>query len=194
MILADALNISITLVIITHVLVSLLLILVVLMQRPKEEGLGAAFGGGMTDGMWGARTTDVLQKGTVYLGSLFFILALVLAILVGKSNAQKATRADAEHLGDKKEIVVPAKPAEEEGKNEAEKMIKELQDLGVPSPAEAPATKETPATEVPAAEKNPDTAPVPPAPSEEAPAAEETPAPAVEAPAVIEETEPAVGQ
>ncbi len=81
------LNISITLVVIAHIVVSLLLILVILMQRPKQEGLGAAFGSGMTDAAWGARTTDVLQKGTVYLGALFFVFSLVLAILMGKRNA-----------------------------------------------------------------------------------------------------------
>ena len=37
------LDIFITLVVIAHVVVSLLLILVILMQRPKQEGLGAAF-------------------------------------------------------------------------------------------------------------------------------------------------------
>ena len=81
------LDISITLVVIAHIVVSLLLILVILMQRPKQEGLGAAFGSGMTDAAWGARTTDVLQKGTVYLGTLFFVFSLVLAILMGKRNA-----------------------------------------------------------------------------------------------------------
>ena len=81
------LDISITLVVIAHVVVSLLLILVILMQRPKQEGLGAAFGAGMTDAAFGAKTTDVLQKGTVYLGTLFFIFSLVLAILMGKRNA-----------------------------------------------------------------------------------------------------------
>jgi preprotein translocase subunit SecG len=74
-------------VVIAHVVVSLLLILVILMQRPKQEGLGAAFGAGMTDAAFGAKTTDVLQKGTVYLGTLFFIFSLVLAILMGKRNA-----------------------------------------------------------------------------------------------------------
>ncbi|MGC6464409.1 MAG: preprotein translocase subunit SecG [Akkermansiaceae bacterium] len=82
------LDISITLVVIAHVVVSLLLILVILMQRPKQEGLGAAFGSGMTDAAWGARTTDVLQKGTVYLGTMFFVFSLVLAILMGKRNSE----------------------------------------------------------------------------------------------------------
>ncbi len=74
-------GIWIKLVIIAHVVVSALLILVILMQRPKQEGLGAAFGSGATDAVWGARTTDVLQRATVYLATLFFVFSLVLALL-----------------------------------------------------------------------------------------------------------------
>ena len=73
---ADWLTISINLLLVIHVIVCLLLALVVLMQRPKQEGLGAAFGGGLTDQAFGAQTTSVLQKGTVYLGTLFFVITL----------------------------------------------------------------------------------------------------------------------
>lgn len=83
---STALSISITLLIIVLVVVSLMMILVVMMQRPKQEGLGAAFGGGMTDQLLGAGTTSFLQKATVVLGILFFVLSLVLGILVGRSN------------------------------------------------------------------------------------------------------------
>jgi preprotein translocase subunit SecG len=75
------LSVFIVLVTIILVAVCLLLILLVLMQRPKQEGLGAAFGAGVTDQIWGSQTTNVLQKGTVYLGVLFFVLSLVLAML-----------------------------------------------------------------------------------------------------------------
>ena len=67
-----------------HVLVCLLMVVVVLMQRPKNEGLGAAFGGGMTENIFGAQTTHVLQKFTVWLGIVFFALTLFLAILYAK--------------------------------------------------------------------------------------------------------------
>lgn len=67
-----------------HVLVCLLMIGVVLMQRPKNEGLGAAFGGGMTENIFGAQTTHVLQKFTVWLGIIFFILTLSLAMIYAK--------------------------------------------------------------------------------------------------------------
>jgi preprotein translocase subunit SecG len=89
MILADIplwLNISIKLLLVLQVVVSILLVGIVMMQRPKQEGLGAAFGAGMTDQMFGARTTSVLQRGTVYLAVAFFALALALAILIGQRS------------------------------------------------------------------------------------------------------------
>ena len=67
------------------VIICLLMILTILMQRPKSEGLGAAFGGGLTDNLFGAQTTTVLTKFTVWLGCLFFLLTLVISILHVKS-------------------------------------------------------------------------------------------------------------
>ena len=58
----------------------LLLIIVVLMQRPKSEGLGAAFGSSMTDNLFGTQTTNVLSRVTVWLGGLFFLLTLLISI------------------------------------------------------------------------------------------------------------------
>ncbi len=76
------LNASIYIVFALLLIVSSLLLLVVLMQRPKQEGLGAAFGAQMTDQAFGAQTTDVLKKGTVFFGTLFMILCFVLALLM----------------------------------------------------------------------------------------------------------------
>ena len=82
------LTISINLLLVLFVVVCLLMTLMILMQRPKQEGLGAAFGGGMTDQMFGAQTTTVLQRGTVWCATLFFVLALALAILIGMKNSR----------------------------------------------------------------------------------------------------------
>lgn len=84
----DWLSISISLLLIVFVIICLLMTLMILMQRPKQEGLGAAFGGGMTDQMFGARTTNVLQRATVWCASLFFLIALTLAVLIGKKNGR----------------------------------------------------------------------------------------------------------
>lgn len=73
-----------------EVLVCLLLILFVLMQRPRQEGLGASFGEGMMSQIAGAQTTNVLQKLTVYLAILLFILTLTLAVLTARQQTAKA--------------------------------------------------------------------------------------------------------
>ena len=64
-----------------YVFVSVLMILVILMQRPKSEGLGAAFGGGVTENIFGAQTTNVLTKITGWFAAIFFLLTFVLSIL-----------------------------------------------------------------------------------------------------------------
>ena len=75
------LQIFINIILTIDVIVCILLIFLTLMQRPKQEGLGAAFGGGMTENLFGAQTTNVLAKATRVLGATFFILTLGLSAL-----------------------------------------------------------------------------------------------------------------
>lgn len=74
-------NIAIYILLGVNILVCILLTLLILMQKPRSEGLGAAFGGGFTESIFGAQTSDVLTKGTIWLGSIFMVLTLVLALL-----------------------------------------------------------------------------------------------------------------
>jgi preprotein translocase subunit SecG len=56
------------------ILVSLFLVLVVLMQKSKDGGIGAALGGGAAEAAFGADTTNVLSKSTIvglYLGRIY---------------------------------------------------------------------------------------------------------------------------
>lgn len=71
-----------------YVLVALLMVLVILMQRPKSEGLGAAFGGGVTENIFGAQTTNVLVKFTGWLTGIFFALTFVLSILYSHKTSR----------------------------------------------------------------------------------------------------------
>jgi preprotein translocase subunit SecG len=71
------------------VIVCILLTLVVLMQRPKNEGLGAAFGSGVTENIFGAQTATVLTKATVYLGCIFFALTLLLTVLTARQSVDR---------------------------------------------------------------------------------------------------------
>jgi preprotein translocase subunit SecG len=93
-----------------HVLVCLLMVVVVLMQRPKNEGLGAAFGGGMTENIFGAQTTHVLQKFTVWLGVVFFAITLLLAVIYAKRGSGE-TAIQKELLGGQTVSAAAAKAA-----------------------------------------------------------------------------------
>ncbi len=143
------LNLSVTLLLVFFVAVCFLMALLVLMQRPKQEGLGAAFGGGMTDQVFGARTTDVLQKGTVYLASLFFILSFALAILITKQDKNK----NGSLLDDKKPVAkaVEKNPAPVVAPTTPPASL--VNDLPVtPTPAtETPTPTETPIPPIPQA-------------------------------------------
>ena len=74
-------NIAISLLLVIWSIVALLMILVILMQRPKSEGLGAAFGGGVTENIFGAQTTTVLTKATGWFAGIFFALTFTLSVL-----------------------------------------------------------------------------------------------------------------
>jgi len=91
------------------VLVALLMVFVILMQRPKSEGLGAAFGGGVTDNLFGAQTTNVLTKATGWLAAAFFLLTFVLSILYARqSNTGSELRRQLEQAAPAADAAMPA--------------------------------------------------------------------------------------
>jgi preprotein translocase subunit SecG len=98
-----------TILLVINLIVSVLLILLTLMQRPKNEGLGAAFGGGMTENLFGADTSNVLSTATRWLGGAFFALTLVLSMLYARNVT---TKSDIEReLINKPKPVASATPA-----------------------------------------------------------------------------------
>jgi preprotein translocase subunit SecG len=64
-----------------HLLVALFLIILVLMQKSSEQGIGAAFGGGMTETVFGAGTTTALVRMTIWCACLLLATTLILAVL-----------------------------------------------------------------------------------------------------------------
>ena len=86
-------NLLLNLCLVLFALVAVLMVLVILMQRPKSEGLGAAFGGGVTENIFGAQTTNVLVKFTTWLAAIFFVLTFALSVLYAhQSTASSAFR------------------------------------------------------------------------------------------------------
>ena len=84
-------NILINVLLAIDMLVAVLMTLVILMQRPKSEGLGAAFGGGVTENIFGAQTTNVLTKFTGWLAGIFFVLTFALGILYARRSASDSS-------------------------------------------------------------------------------------------------------
>jgi preprotein translocase subunit SecG len=61
------------------ILVSILLILVILVQKGRGGGLSGAFGGGAAGGLLGSKTGDFLTWVTIGLVGVFLLLAVLLA-------------------------------------------------------------------------------------------------------------------
>lgn len=150
-----------------NLIVAILIILVTLMQRPKQEGLGAAFGGGMTENLFGAQTTNVLVTITRWLGGIFFAVTLVISALYARQATTKSSIQQGLLNAPKPEQPAAsptpaATPAPEAGESKAPETA---------APVETPAPAETPAAVAPEATPAP-------APATEAPAAEAPAAPA----------------
>lgn len=158
------------------IVVCLLMVLIVLMQRPKQEGLGASFGAGVTDQIWGSQTTNVLQKFTVRLAILFFSLSLILCILQARRAKQEGFANITEGISTEK-----VEPKKEEAPTLPTTTSTPIQVTPATTP-EAPATPAATPAPAPAAEGTP-AAPAPATPAS-APAVETTPAAPAPAPAV----------
>lgn len=127
------------------ILISIFLVLVVLAQKSKDGGMGAALGGGAAEAAFGADTTNVLSKSTIYAAILFFVLAFVLYL--GRIYERK--------VGTGSGTALPT--------------------ITAPAAAPAPTTGATSATPAPAAEGAAATGPAVSVPATPAPAPATTP-------------------
>ena len=153
---------------VVEVVVCLLLALVVMLQKPKEGGLGG-LAGGMGEAVFGANAGNVLIKVTAWLGAIFLINTLVLARFTSKSDPHAGSVMAGEQAPVQKEAVPQPLSLNPEALKQT------------PAPAAAPAAQPpAPAAKpaAPAAPAKPAAVPAkPPAPAA-APAKPASPAPA----------------
>jgi len=79
--------------IVIHVIISVAMVMIILMQASKGKGLAGAFGGagGMASQMLGARgTATFLSKATVYLAVIFMLNCILLSFFSGGANAPRS--------------------------------------------------------------------------------------------------------
>lgn len=88
-------NILIGFLYVVEVVVCLLLGLVVMLQKPKEGGLGGAFGGGALEASLGADAGNVLIKATAILAAVFLLNTVVLARLTSTPSTGSVVEGEA---------------------------------------------------------------------------------------------------
>ncbi len=73
----------INLITVIHVIASILLIAIVLVQGSKSEGLSGFLGGGSTT-FFGTSTATVLVKITTVIGIIFMLTSIMLTVMVSR--------------------------------------------------------------------------------------------------------------
>ena len=157
-----------SLLLIVEVLSAFLLIVVILAQKSKDQGLGMAFGSGMGESLFGSRAGNVLTRMTITLAAVFMLTTIVLGILFAKNKGSGATGSVMDKAGAEMPVApvaapaaplsapvadLPALPADAPAAVPAAPMALQMGDEGQLAPVEAPVAEEAPAAE-PAAEES----------------------------------------
>ena len=177
-----------------NVLVCLLIVLLVLLQRPKNEGLGAAFGGDTASNIFGAQTTNVLATLTRWLGAIFLMLCLLIAVLGTHDpkrrgitdtflQKQKREQADRDKQKAAEDAAKAASAAVEAARKPALPTSATSAPVQIPPPAPAPAQSDNKKTAPAADAPKPESKPVENKPA--APKAPEAATPKAPAPAPV---------
>ena len=103
-------NILIGCLYVIEVIVCLMLALVVMLQKPKEGGLGGAIGGGMLEASLGADAGNVLIRTTAILGAVFLLNTLVLARLTSTVHSHSLMAHESEPVAEQAPTLPMAAP------------------------------------------------------------------------------------
>jgi len=115
----------ITLLTVIHVVVSVFLILVVLLQQGKGQDFAGTFGGGGTQTSFGARSsTTVLHRLTTVAAVMFMVTSLSLTVLISQPGTGSVLSDDIQPVNvepiDVEPVTDAADPTEETAEPEAD--------------------------------------------------------------------------
>ncbi|MBN2190020.1 MAG: preprotein translocase subunit SecG [Candidatus Aureabacteria bacterium] len=80
-----------------HVLLCIALVIIVLLQAGKGQGLAGLFGaGGGTQTIFGSRAGDILTKFTTIVAILWMLISVSLAVMSSKRSGTFASKIEAE--------------------------------------------------------------------------------------------------
>ncbi len=120
--------------------ISLIVVLVVLMQRTSQSGgMGAALGGGAAESAFGADTNNVLTKLTIYCIIAFFLIALGLYLFYQNGATEAGVETDAATLisaGTELKDETAVEATDQAVSVEAAAMTDEVDAVESPTPAE----------------------------------------------------------
>jgi len=89
-----------------HIIVAAVLIVLVLMQKSSDQGVGAAFGGQMTETMFGGSITPLVRM-TIWCACILLATTLTLAVL----HSRRSGSTQSGSLLNKLQQTAPAQPA-----------------------------------------------------------------------------------
>ena len=79
------------LLLVIHLIIAVTIVVLVLLQQGKGADMGAAFGGGSSQSLFGARgSANFLSRATSFLVATFFITSLVLAFLYTRQGEDRS--------------------------------------------------------------------------------------------------------
>ena len=133
---------------VVEVIACLLLAMVVMIQKPKEGGLGGAIGGGMLEASLGADAGNVLIKTTAILGAVFLLNTLILARLTSTVHSKSLMAGEGEPAPQVEQApVLPMSEPMLPSEIPAELPSELTAEIPAELPAELPAAPEAPAAE-----------------------------------------------
>ncbi|WP_141736519.1 preprotein translocase subunit SecG [Oligoflexus tunisiensis] len=98
---------------VVHIAAAIFMIIVIIVQGGNSGGVGAAFGGGNSTGLFGASgATSFLGKMTYLMAAVFMVTSIALTMVKGSSGKTGLTER-LEQAGSKTEQTTPAQPQPE---------------------------------------------------------------------------------